>query len=333
MKIVFRLFFVFLIAGAAAFGWVWYQLNQPYKAFDDNVFIDFPVKTRTEEMARLLADKGVVEKPWLFTASRVLSPHSVLQAGEYRFAQPASALEIFARVAKGDTFYQVLTVPEGHNIFDIAQDLKQLQFVSPDSFLRVANNPLLIHDLDPSAPSLEGYLFPDSYRINKHTTAESLCRTMTGRFREEWKALDFSKSAHDVVTLASMIEREAKRPEERPKIASVFINRLKLGMKLDCDPTTVYAALLEHRYRGKIYRSDLESTNSYNTYKNAGLPPGPIANPGLSSLKAAIAPAHTDYLYFVAKGDGSGGHTFSENLVGHLAATAMFRAAQSSRAR
>ena len=330
MKIVFRLFFLVLVVVFAACGWAWYQLNQPYKGFGDAVFIDFPVKTRTEEMARILADKGVVSKPWLFTASRVLSPHSVLQAGEYKFEQPASALDVFARIAKGDTYYQVLTVPEGHNMFDIAQDLEPFHLITPQSFLKAAKSPELIRDLDSTAPSLEGYLFPDSYRINRHTTAESLCRTMTGRFREQWKMVGASQDVHDTVTLASMIEREAKLPEERPKIASVFTNRLRVGMKLDCDPTTVYAALLEHRYRGKIYRSDLDSTNAYNTYKNSGLPPGPIANPGLSSLKAAMTPAHTDYLYFVAKGDGSGGHTFSENLVGHIAATALLRAAQSA---
>ncbi len=333
MKTVFRLFFVLLILAGVGCGWIWYRLNQPYKGFADSVFIDFPVRTRTEEMARLLTDKGVIEKPWLFTAARVLSPHSVLQAGEYQFDHPTSALEVFARIAKGDTYYQVLVVPEGHNLFDIAEDLKPFHLVSPESFLKVANNPALIRDLDPRAHSLEGYLFPDSYHINKRTTAESLCRTMTGRFRKEWKLLDSHGNVHDVVTLASMVEREARRPEERPKIASVFQNRLKLGMKLDCDPTTVYAALLEHRYRGKIYRSDLESTNAYNTYKNMGLPPGPIANPGLSSLKAALAPAHTDYLYFVAKGDGTGGHNFSENLLGHLAATALLRAAQSPHSR
>ncbi len=331
MKIVFRLFFLLLFVVMVACAWVWHGLNQPYQGFQDRVFMDFPVKTRTEEIARLLADKGVVRKAWYFTAARVLSPHSVLQAGEYKFDQPASALEVFARIARGDTYYQVLTVPEGHNIFDIAQDLKPLDLISPDDFLKAARDPALIRDLDPAAPSLEGYLFPDSYRINKHTTPESLCRTMTGRFREQWKALGAAQSAHDVVTLASMVEREAKLPEERPRIASVFTNRLQRGIKLDCDPTTVYAALLENRYRGKIYRSDLASPNAYNTYTNAGLPPGPIANPGVGSLKAAITPAKTEYLYFVAKGDGSGGHTFTDNLVAHLAAVTMMRAAQSSR--
>lgn len=328
MKTLFRLFFALLVLAGLAAGWVWHLLNRPYQGFQDQVFMDFPVRTRTEEMARLLADKGVIEKPWYFTAARVLSPHSVLQAGEYQFTKPASALEVFARIARGDVFYQVLTVPEGHNMFDIVEDLKPLGLITGPDFLAAAQNAASIRDLDPDAPSLEGYLFPDSYRLNRHTTAATLCRTMTNRFREEWKTLGPAQNAHEVVTLASMIEREAKLPEERPVIASVFTNRLKIGMKLDCDPTTVYAALLEHRYRGKIYKSDLASPNAYNTYTNRGLPPGPIANPGVRSLKAAIQPASSNYLYFVAKGDGSGGHSFSDNLVGHLAATAMLRAVQ-----
>lgn len=330
MKFVFRLFALLFLCACGACVWVWHELNAPYRGFQDEVFLDFPTKTRTEEMARLLSDKGVIAKPWYFTAARVLSPHSTLKAGEYHFDQSASPLEVFAQIARGDTYYQVLTVPEGHNIFDIAEDLKPLRLITADAFMKAARDPSAIRDLDPAAPSLEGYLFPDSYHVNKNTTAESLCRAMTTRFREEWKTLGSNKSPHDLVTLASMVEREAKRPEERPKIASVFSNRLRLGMKLDCDPTTVYAALLENRYRGKIFRSDLASTNPYNTYTNAGLPPGPIANPGLSSLKAAADPATTDYLYFVAKGDGSGGHTFSENLLGHVAATALLRASEAA---
>jgi UPF0755 protein len=328
LKTLFRLVLVLLLLVGVACGWVWLQLNQPYQGFQQDVFMDFPVKTRTEEMARLLADQGVIKKSWYFTAARVLSPNAVLQAGEYKFDKAESALEVFARIAKGEVFFQVLTVPEGHNIFDIAEDIRAQGVLSPDGFMKVARDPAMIADLDPAAKSLEGYLFPDSYRVNKHTSAELLCRAMTGRFREQWKALGPAENMHDIVTLASMIEREAKRPEERPIIASVFTNRLKIGMKLDCDPTTVYAALLENRYRGKIYKSDLASPNAYNTYTNAGLPPGPIANPGLSSLKAAIAPAHSDYLYFVAKGDGSGGHTFTDNLLAHVAATALLRAAQ-----
>jgi UPF0755 protein len=147
---------------------------------------------------------------------------------------------------------------------------------------------------------------------------------MTGEFRARWKALNTGADVHNTVTLASMVEREARLPEERPEVASVFSNRLRIGMKLDCDPTTVYAALLEDRYKGVIHRSDLESDNPYNTYRHAGLPPGPIANPGLSSIRAALAPADTKYLYFVARADGSGGHHFSDSLAQHEAAVAAY---------
>jgi UPF0755 protein len=335
VKTIIRLFVVGLILAVAAFGWLWSRLAQPYKGFTGEVFLDFPMKTRTSDMANALARKGVVEKPWMFLAARALSPHSRLQAGEYKFDKPASAFDVFARIARGDIYYQVLTVPEGHNIFDIEDDLKPLGLFPPGAFLKAARDPELIRDLDPSAHSLEGYLFPDSYHLNKRSTVASLLRTMTARFREQWQELaapgstpGYKGSVHDAVTLASMVEREAKLPEERPLIAGVFANRLKIGMRLDCDPTTVYAALLENRYRGKIYRSDLDNPNAYNTYQHGGLPPGPIANPGSSSLRAALDPAHTKYLYFVAKADGSGGHHFSDDLSGHLAATALLRAAE-----
>jgi UPF0755 protein len=328
LKILFRLFLLGLLLCAVAGGWVWFQLNRPYKGFGDSVFVDIPIKTRTEEIGAMLAQAGVVEKPWLFTAARVVSPGSVLQAGEYKFDQPASPFQVFAKIARGETFYQVLVVPEGFNMFDIATQLKPLALITPETFLHAARDPSLIADLDPQAPSLEGYLFPDSYRLDKHSTAEGLVKTMTNRFRARWKELGDGGDIHNVVTLASLVEREARLPAERPVIAGVFTNRLRLGMKLGCDPTTVYAALLEHRYRGTIYKSDLESTNPYNTYQNAGLPPGPIANPGLSSLRAALSPAHTNYLYFVAKVDGSGGHTFSDNLASHLAAANVFHAAE-----
>ncbi len=328
MKFFFRLFLIVLALCAWAGTWAWLHLNQPYKGFGDSVFVDIPVRTRTEEIAAMLAHAGVVEKPWLFTTARVLSPGSVLQAGEYKFDQPASPLQVFAKIARGETYYQVLVVPEGFNIFDIAAQLKPLALITPENFLAAARDPSPIADLDPQAPSLEGYLFPDSYRLDKHSTAEGLVHTMTNRFRARWKQLGSPAGIHNVVTLASLVEREARLPGERPLIAGVFTNRLRLGMKLGCDPTTVYAALLEHRYRGTIYKSDLESRNPYNTYQNAGLPPGPIANPGLSSLRAALSPTNTTYLYFVAKVDGSGGHTFSDNLASHLAAANLFHAAE-----
>jgi len=151
---------------------------------------------------------------------------------------------------------------------------------------------------------------------------------MTDQFRKNWRDLqapDSRAAVNDIVTLASLVEKETAVPDERSEVASVFQNRLRLGMALDCDPTTIYASMLEQRYRGTIYRSDLDSANRYNTYKHAGLPPGPIANPGLASLKAALAPAASDYLYFVAKADGSGGHQFSKSIEEHNRAVEQYR--------
>jgi peptidoglycan lytic transglycosylase G len=188
-------------------------------------------------------------------------------------------------------------------------------------FLRVARDPSPIRDLAPDAPTLEGYLFPSTYRIERSTTVKQLARMMTDLFRKHWRELqpsvEVNTAVNPIVTLASLVEKETALAEERPLVASVYANRLRMGMPLDCDPTTIYAALLEGRYRGTIYRSDLDSHNPYNTYRHAGLPPGPIANPGLAALKAALAPAATSYVYFVARADGSGGHQFSDNIEAH----------------
>jgi UPF0755 protein len=279
-------------------------------------------------MASRLARAGVVRTRWDFLLARALQPSRTLQAGEYRFMHPASALTVFGRIARGDIFYYELVVPEGKTMFDIGGAVEKLGLFPADDFLRAARNPTLIRDLDPRAPSLEGYLFPSTYRLSRHTPPELLCRLMTSKFREEWAGLRTNANIHDTVTLASLVEREGKLPQERPVIAAVFENRLRIGMRLDCDPTTIYAAILDHRYRGTIYRSDLESDNPYNTYRHAGLPPGPIANPGLASLKAVLAPASSKALYFVLRPDGSGAHEFSKDIAAHQAATALYRRGQ-----
>jgi len=317
---------VLLIAALA--GFAMFRLMAPYQGFQGETFVEFPRGTSTETMGTLLANAGILRSRWDFLAARAVQRGRVLQAGEYRFDRAASPLEVVDRIARGDVFYYTLVAPEGKNMFDLAQLAAQLGLFTSDAFLAVARNPAMIRDLDPAAPSLEGYLFPNTYKLSRHTTAEALCRMMTGKFREVWRGLGGSGDPHATVTLASMVEREAKLPEERPLIAAVFANRLRIGMKLDCDPTTVYAALLEGRYRGAIYRSDLDSANPYNTYRHAGLPPGPIANPGLDSLRAAMHPAASDALYFVARPDGSGGHTFSSDLASHNAATERYRRGQ-----
>lgn len=319
-----------LLSGLVA-GYTYYRTTVRYQGFREQIFVDIPHGANTRFIGDLLARKGVVRNPWDFIAARamqqVVGRNATLQAGEYQFTKAASPNEVLGRIARGDIFFFRLIVPEGYNMFDMAAAIKKLGTFSDAAFLKEARNPALIKDFDPEAPSLEGYLFPDTYHLSRTTTPHQLVMTMTDRFRTTWNSLN-GKEVHKTVTLASLVEREARRPEERPMIASVFDNRLDMGMKLDCDPTTVYAALLAGDYRGKIYRSDLERDSPWNTYRSPGLPPGPIANPGLSSLKAALHPESSQYLYFVAKGDGSGGHTFSQTLAQHQEATQVLRRAE-----
>ncbi len=326
MSLLRPLGFVFL-AGLAAGGFAVYRLEVPYQGFHGETFVEFPHGTGTSGIADALAKAGVVRSRWDFLVARVASRKGVLQAGEYRFNRAASPVEVVSRIARGDVFYYELVVPEGRNLFDIAAAVEQLGLFPATKFLETARDPALIRDLDPQAPTLEGYLFPDTYRLSRHTTPDRLCRLMTGKFREAWRSLDTSAGVHHTVTLASMVEKEGKLAEERPRIAAVFENRLRIGMKLDCDPTTIYAALLQQHYRGVIHRSDLDSGHAYNTYRHPGLPPGPIANPGLASIRAVLAPADSGSLYFVALADGSGGHEFSSNIAAHESAVERYRRA------
>jgi UPF0755 protein len=312
-----------LAAGGAAF-----RLLAPYRGFQGETFVDLPRGAGTGGIADRLARAGVIRSRWDFLLPRLVERGRVLQAGEYRFQKAASALDVFDRIARGDIFYYTLVVPEGRNMFDIASAAASLGLFGERQFLAAARDAALVRDLDPQAPTLEGYLFPGAYRLGRHTTPRMLCQKMTARFREVWSGLHMAADPHRTVTLASMVEKEAKLPEERPRIAAVFENRLRLGMKLDCDPTTIYAALVEARYRGAIYRSDLKRGNPYNTYQHGGLPPGPIANPGLASIQAVLSPAASTALYFVLRPDGSGGHQFSENLAQHSAATSRYRRAR-----
>ena len=323
-----RLFLGFALMAIIGAGALYFSLAQPYQGFSNPVILDFPKGTNTSEMAAELANAGVIRSSWQFLMARALRSSARLQAGEYQFTQPASVWTVFDRITRGDVFFYELVVTEGANIFDIAENVNRLGFLKGSDFLVAARNPALIRDLAPQAPTLEGYLFPSTYRVTRNANEQQLCRMMTDLFRKKWQELARAPDArpmNEVVTLASLIEKETAVPDERPLVASVYANRLRRGMALDCDPTTIYAALLEARYRGAIYKSDLESVNAYNTYRHAGLPPGPIANPGLASLKAALAPASTDYLYFVAKADGSGGHHFSTSISEHGRAVVDYR--------
>ncbi|HTM49325.1 MAG TPA: endolytic transglycosylase MltG [Bryobacteraceae bacterium] len=316
---------VLLLLAILAAGGLFYFLNRPYAGFRSEVLLEIPKGASTRTISQMLAGAGVIENPWELMLARAIRPTAKLQAGEYRFAAPASPLAVYNRIARGDVYYRELTIPEGLNLFDIAAVVEETGLVTAKAFLEAARDPSLIRDLAPAAATLEGYLFPDTYRFTRHASARDFCRMFTHRFRAEWARLGSSDDVHRTVTLASLIEKEAAVPADRPLIASVFHNRLKRGMKLDCDPTTVYAALLEGRYRGKIHKSDLESPNPYNTYQHPGLPPGPIASPGDASLRAALHPAETSYLFFVARPDGSGSHEFSKDVAAHNTAALRYR--------
>lgn len=282
--------------------------------------------TPTAQISTLLKRSGVVRSQLVFDAIREVKG-GTLKAGVYRFDHPATASEVYARLQQGDVYTVAVTIPEGSNLFDIAQRVQAAGLGSKDQFLATARtNVNLIADLDPQATSLEGYLFPDTYRFSPGVTAAQMQAAMVKRFRLAAAELGLQGDDHRVVTLASLVERETPITAERPLVASVFVNRMAKGIPLMTDPSVIYAALLDGRYRGTIYASDLQADSAYNTYKHAGLPPGPICSPGIDSLKAAVNPARTNYLYFVAaSADPSGTSRFSATLEEHAHDVAAYR--------
>jgi UPF0755 protein len=310
-----------LLLGAGA-----WTLSTPFKGFGQDVLLDIPLGEPTRNIAKRLEQAGVVRSRWLLLAARLYRPASKLQAGEYLFHDSASPLTIIDRLVRGDVHYYELSVPEGSNIFDIAHSAARLGIFTADEFLQAAYDTSPIHDLAPGAPTLEGYLFPSTYRLTRSSTPRGLCKLMTDQFRQTWKQLrPGARVLHESVTMASLVEKETGIPSERARVASVFRNRLNRSMPLQCDPTAIYAAMLEGRWRGKIHQSDLARPHAYNTYRKAGLPPGPIANPGRAALEAALHPEESNYLYFVARPGASREHHFSVELAEHERAVAKYR--------
>ncbi len=292
-------------------------------------FVVIPRGTSSYETAHLLQREGIV-RHWatFLTYLKLVKPRRPLQAGEYRFAEPLSVIQVADKLIRGLIYYHEFTVPEGYSRLEIAALLEQKGFARAADVLAAADRADLVADLSQNARNLEGFLFPDTYRLARGTTADEIAQIMVGRFREvsaelEPRLRESSLSLHQVVTLASLIEKETSVDAERELISAVFQNRLKKRMLLQCDPTVIYAAQLRGNYRGTIFQSDLESNSPYNTYRYPGLPPGPIANPGKRSLDAALSPAQSDYLYFVA--DNRGGHVFSRTLAEHQRAVSAYR--------
>lgn len=292
-------------------------------------FVEIPPRIPALRMAAELQAEGVIHNRLAFDVLHLVLRRK-LKAGEYRFQESATVFQVYSRIAHGDVYARLLVIPEGFNMFDVAGAVQDAKLATRDEFLSAAQSDTqLIQDLDPQARNLEGYLFPDTYKFTRLDSVHTIAAAMVKRFRQESNQLGVRGDVHQVVTLASLVEKEVAVPDERPLVASVFQNRLAAHIPLMTDPTVIYAALLGGNYNGAIYRSDLASSSPYNTYKNEGLPPGPICNPGSASLLAALHPAQSDYLYFVS--DSHGHSRFSKTLEEHNRNVIAYRRASASR--
>ncbi len=324
MKILAALILLVVLAAAAAAGYVWYSIEKPYgKIPAEGMYVDIPHGASRRAAAHILKKAGVIRNSFAFEFYARRHPKRTLQAGEYFFDHPQAGKEVFWKLANGEVYQQPFTVREGETIYDIARDLEAAKYMAADDFLRAAEDPTEIKDLFPEARTLEGFLFPATYNLPKHAPAEELTGMMVRKFREALanvlpngnKGSDPPVSIGSVVTLASLVERETPKPDERRLVAGAFTNRLEKNMPLQCDPTVIYALQMDDEYNGTLRLRDLRLNSPYNTYRNRGLPPGPIGNPGEVALRAALHPALTDYLYFVA--NTQGGHFFASTLAEH----------------
>jgi UPF0755 protein len=317
----FALLVLLLIIGAAAAGaWFYSGVDRLFKAYDaPELFVEIPQGAGSAAIAKRLADAGVVRDVNSFRLALWLTGDARrLQAGEYRFDRALSARQVADKIARGDVYVRPITFPEGLTVRQMAALYESKGFGPAKDFLVAAKHGALVSAVDPDAKDLEGYLFPDTYKLPRHATAEQLVARMVAGFMKTLtpELIDQAEArgltVRRLVTLASIVEKETGNADERPQVAAVYANRLKIGMGLQCDPTVIYALERAGRYDGNLTRENLQFDSPYNTYRYAGLPPGPIASPGRASLQAAAAPADVPYLYFVSKNDGS--HAFATTL-------------------
>jgi UPF0755 protein len=313
-----------ILAAAAVPGVLLYRrLHTPYRGYTGvEQFVDIPPGAGTRDIGARLVAAGIVRDATTWRAALYLSkqgPH--LKAGEYRFTDAQTPYDVIDKLARGEVYVVHVTFPEGLTIAEMAKIFEAHGLGSAASFVAAAGDASLIRQVDPEARDLEGYLFPETYGVARHIGAEKMVRVMVERFervftpelRSAGEALGYAP--HQVVTLASIVEKETAQPAERPLIAAVYENRLRIGMALQCDPTVIYALMREGKYTGNLRRDDLQMDSPYNTYRYPGLPPGPIAAPGQASLEAVVHPADADYLYFVSRNDGT--HVFAKTLAEH----------------
>ncbi|HEV3141960.1 MAG TPA: endolytic transglycosylase MltG [Vicinamibacterales bacterium] len=317
------LFVLVIVAGAVGAWWMYEQIHAPFKGYAaTEQFVDIPSGASNHTIANRLVDAGVVRDHLTFRAAiQISGERRKLKAGEYRFDRAMTPLEVVDKIARGDVYVVTVTFPEGLNIVEMARVFESHGFGAAASFVEAARDVKPIHDLDPAATDLEGYLFPETYSVPRKTDAPKLIHLMVAQFLKaftpEMRAQVAARHlmVGSVVTLASIVEKETAKADERPLVAAVYANRLRVGMLLQCDPTVIYALERAGRYHGNIHKDDLQIDSPYNTYRFPGLPPGPIASPGRASLGAAVNPADAYFLYFVSRNDGS--HEFAKTLAEH----------------
>ena len=303
----------------AAGGWVAWQVYVPVTPPPDTSLLLRPGYS-TRRIAVELKKTGVIRSDLAFRIFHIVHPRLTLKAGEYRFERNERMPQVYRRIARGDIYFHVVTIPEGYTMFDIAKAMEDAGLGPAADFLHVfQTQTAIISDLAPQAKSLEGYLFPNTYQFTRTQTRLEMVAAMVHQFRQVAQQIGLAATpdsdVNKVVTMASIVEKETAAPEERARVASVYYNRLAQRVALDADPSVIYAELLDGTYKGALHHSDLAVNSPYNTYRFPGLPPGPIGNPGKSALEAALRPETTDFLYFVA--DGNGHHRFARSLEEH----------------
>jgi UPF0755 protein len=324
-----KIVWLILIAGVGVAGWfAWAVLTPTEPAGQTFVLLRPGYSTR--RIAAELKNSGIIRSERAFVLWHYVHRSRSLKAGEYSFDKPANILDIQKRLRRGDVYLHTVVVPEGFTMFDIARAVEAAGLGPADDFVKEAqSDTTLVADVDLQAQSLEGYLFPDTYEFSRMMTMHDMATAMVKQFHQVARQIGVisadssvgfpqgvpTRSPRDIVTMASIVEKETSVPEERPLVASVYYNRLVHNIALDADPSIIYGELLAGAYTGKLHHSDMQFSSPYNTYRHAGLPPGPIGNPGRSALEAALHPAQSDYFYFVA--DAEGHHRFARTIAEH----------------
>ena len=352
-KIVWLILLV-MAAGAGWFAWAVFSATE----VPTQTFVMLRPGYSTRRIAAELKAAGIIRSEQAFILWHYIRRKHSLKAGEYLFDKPANIVDIHKRLGRGDVYFHTVVVPEGFTMFDIAHAIEAAGLGPADDFLKVARtDTALIADIAPTATSLEGYLFPDTYEFSRMMTMQEMAAAMVKQFRQTARQIGLTATVPEIATaappttphieveingrfrdanpaltdlertvvMASIVEKETAVADERPLVASVYYNRLTKKIALDADPSIIYAELLVGSYSGALHHADMQFASPYNTYKNAGLPPGPIANPGRSALEAAMHPAQSDYYYFVA--DAQGHHRFARTIEEHNTNVAAYRRA------